>query len=536
MSLISLEYMIFFVVVVAIHFALPHRVRWAYLLAVSYLFYMWMDPKYALLILTTTIVVYATAIAMHGKTPRIKKICVALSVASNLGILFVFKYYNFFNASIKEMLAPLGLGYDMPALSLLLPVGISFYTFQALGYTIDVYRGTREPERHFGIFALFVSFFPVLLSGPIERSTTLMPQLWKKVDFDYDRVTDGLKLMAWGFFQKLVIADRLGVYVNLVYNDPQKIHGLPLLLATYFFAVQIYCDFSGYTDIAIGTAQVMGYDLIPNFRRPFYASNIAELWRRWHMSLISWLRDYLYIPLGGNRVPRWRLYFNILTVFTLSGLWHGAQWTLVIWGALNGVLIILGRVTLTLRDRARALIFGGIAKIPTPAYFVIAALFALAGAAGGALHLPGGYGARIAAGAAGAAVLALGILRTRGALFDKFLGTAMKLWMIFVTFQLFTLGAIFFRSRNVKDAWYILTHFPGTNFKDLKLVFSVTDFLQMAGVIIILNVINLLQERGSVREMLRKKPLALRWSLYYLLVMSIIGMMYKTAQFIYFQF
>ncbi len=536
MSLISFEYLVFFVVVVAIYFALPHRVRWAYLLAASYFFYMWMDPKYAVFILTTTVIVYVTAIAMHGRTPRIKKMCVALSAASNLGILFVFKYYNFFNAGIKEMLSAAGLNYSVPALNLLLPVGISFYTFQALGYTIDVYRGTREPERHFGVFALFVSFFPVLLSGPIERSTTLMPQLWKKVDFNYDRVTDGLKLMAWGFFQKLVIADRLAVYVNLVYNDPQKIHGLPLLLATYFFAVQIYCDFSGYTDIAIGTAQVMGYDLIPNFRRPFYAPSIAELWRRWHMSLISWLRDYLYIPLGGNRVHRWRLYFNIMIVFTMSGLWHGAQWTLVAWGALNGVLIVLGRVTLKLRDRIRGIIFGGAAKLPAPGYFIVAALFVLAAVAGGALLPRMNAGMRIAAGAAGMAFLALGLLKTRGAPFDRFLKTAMKLWMIFVTFQLFTLGAVFFRSRNMSDAWYILTHFPGTNLKDLKLIFSVSDFLLMAGVIVLLNVINLLQERGSVRQMLRKKPLALRWSLYYLLVMSIIGMMYKTAQFIYFQF
>lgn len=536
MSLISFEYLIFFTVIVAIYFALPHRARWAYLLAASYFFYMWMNPKYAALIFMTTVIVYVTAIAMHGRTPRIKKMCVALSVVSNLGTLFLFKYFNFFNASIKEMLNAAGLGYNVPALSLLLPVGISFYTFQALGYTIDVYRGTREPERHFGIFALFVSFFPVLLSGPIERSTTLLPQLWKKVDFNYDRVTDGLKLMAWGFFQKLVIADRLGVYVNMVYNDPQKIDGLPLLLATYFFAVQIYCDFSGYTDIAIGTAQVMGYDLIPNFRRPFYAQNIAELWRRWHISLISWLRDYLYITLGGNRVPRWRLYLNIMIVFTLSGLWHGAQWTLVIWGALNGVLIGLGRITLGLRDRIRSNILFGIGRIPAAVYFSAAGLLVLFTIAGGALLPARGIGLRIAAGVFGAALLTMGVLKTRGALFDRFLVTAGKLWMIFVTFQLFTLGAIFFRSRNVKDAWYILTHFPGTNFKDLKLIFSMTDFLMMAGVIIVLNVINLLQERGSVRQMLRRKPLVLRWSLYYLLVMSIIAMMYKTAQFIYFQF
>ncbi|TFH43699.1 MAG: MBOAT family protein, partial [Chrysiogenales bacterium] len=385
MSLISFQYVVFFTLVVALFFAFPQRFRWAFLLTASYFFYMWWDPKYALLLLSTTIIVYATGILMHDKSQRIKKLCVALSVISNLGILFVFKYFNFFNNSVRDLFAAMGMEYSVPELNFLLPVGISFYTFQALSYTMDLYRGSRKPEYHFGMFALYVSFFPTILAGPIERSTRLLPQLYRKVEFNYDRVVNGLVLMAWGFFQKLVIADRLAQYVNMVYANPQLLDGLPLLLATYFFAIQVYCDFSGYTDIAIGTAQVMGYELMPNFRRPFFASSIGDLWRRWHISLISWLRDYLYIPLGGNRVGRFRWYLNVLIVFTVSGLWHGAQWTFVIWGSLNGVLIVLSQVTERVRTAIRNAVFGFIGKVPVAAYILLCALLGLVAFAGGSI-------------------------------------------------------------------------------------------------------------------------------------------------------
>src|SRR4030042_5067910 len=228
----SIEYLLFFVAVVFAVFAIPHRFRWMFLLAVSYFYYMTLDPRYAILILTTTIIVYGTALVMHNRSVRVKKLCVAFSVISNLSILFMFKYYNFFNNSLRDLFNALGMGYHVPQLSLLLPIGISFYTFQALSYTIDVYRGTREPVSNFGMFALFVTFFPVILSGPIECSSTLIPQFYKKAEFSYGRVTAGLKLMAWGFFQKLVIADRLNVYVSMVYGQPQLFKGLPLMAAT----------------------------------------------------------------------------------------------------------------------------------------------------------------------------------------------------------------------------------------------------------------------------------------------------------------
>ena len=245
----------------------------------------------------------------------------------------------------------LNLAYDVPILRTLVPVGISFYTFQMLGYLIDVYRGKVEPEGHLGRLSLFFAFFPKLASGPIERSGGLLPQLRVRRDLSASSVTSGLQLMLWGMFKKVVVADRLAVYVDAVYNHPADHQGLPVILATYFYAVQLYCDFSGYTDIALGAARVMGYDLTENFRRPYCASSVAEFWRRWHISLSGWFRDYLYIPLGGNRVPRWRWYTNLAIVFVLSGLWHGANWTFVLWGGLHGLYYLGEAWTQKARDQ-----------------------------------------------------------------------------------------------------------------------------------------------------------------------------------------
>jgi D-alanyl-lipoteichoic acid acyltransferase DltB (MBOAT superfamily) len=534
----SYQFAIFFIVVVGAFFVMPQRFRWLFLLVASYFYYMCWDPKYSLLILTTTIIVYGTALLMQGRSTSVKKMCVALSVVSNLSILFMFKYFNFFNNSLKDLFDAIGLPYGVPALSLLLPVGISFYTFQALSYTIDVYRGTRQPERHFGIFALYVSFFPVLLSGPIERSTTLLPQFYEEKKFDYGRVTDGMKLMAWGFFQKFVIADRLGQYVNVVYNDPQSFQGLPLLLGTYFFVVQVYCDFSGYTDIAIGSAQIMGFRLTPNFRRPYFASSLGELWRRWHISLISWFRDYLYIPLGGNRVSTWRRYLNMIIVFTLSGLWHGAQWTFVTWGSMNGVMLIISRMTQRGRDWLRDTVFGGIARIPAAAYFTLAAALAALALLGGTSGVARGAATTVAAGVAGILFLTLGVIRTRDALYASLINSIKKLWMVFITFHLFVLGAVFFRSKSIADAWYILTHFPGTNVGALKLNFDFIQMTLMVLVVAVLNVIHLIQERrGSIRSLIRTQPAWLRWVLYVCLCTGILMLGVRgSQQFIYFRF
>lgn len=312
------------------------------LLLASYYFYMSWRPEYIILIIVSTLIDYFAALQMgRAITPQRKKIFLLLSLFTNLGLLFTFKYFNFFNDSVRAAFNTFNIFYDVPAFQMLLPVGISFYTFQTMSYSIDVYRGIKEPERHLGVFALYVSFFPQLVAGPIERSTTFLPQLFEKHEFNAARAVSGLKQMLWGFFKKLVVADRLATYVDAVYNNPQEHSGLSMILATVFFAFQIYCDFSGYSDIAIGGARILGFDLMENFKRPYFAKSTKDFWARWHISLSTWFRDYVYIPLGGNRVVKWRWYYNLFITFLISGLWHGANWTFIFWGALHGVYLVL---------------------------------------------------------------------------------------------------------------------------------------------------------------------------------------------------
>lgn len=348
----SYEFLVFFPVVVATYYALPSRWRWALLLVASYVFYAAWRIEYLILIVASTGVDYFAGIRMGRATDRKgRRPWLILSLIVNLGILFAFKYANFFGESFQAVLDFADLARDVPTLSVLLPVGISFYTFQTLSYTIDVYRGERPPEHHLGYFALYVSFFPQLVAGPIERSTHLLPQLRTTHRLSYDNVTWGLTKMSYGFFKKMVVADRLGLYVDAVYGNPAGATSVSVVLATFFFAFQIYCDFSGYTDIAVGAARTMGVDLMENFRRPYLSRSIREFWSRWHVSLSTWFRDYLYIPLGGNRVVRWRWYTNIFVVFVVSGLWHGAAWTFIIWGAFHGAYLVAGLATARIRDR-----------------------------------------------------------------------------------------------------------------------------------------------------------------------------------------
>jgi len=348
----SPEFFIFFLVVVAIYFVCPPRYRWVWLLIASYRFYAAWALEYVIWLVISTLIVYVLAMEIARTSLQARrKAFLVLGLVLNLGLLCVFKYLGFFNDSLRALLGRFNLLYNVPAWQPLLPVGISFYTFQTLSYLIDVYRGKIEPERHLGILALFVSFFPQLVAGPIERAGHLLPQFYVQHDWSAAGIAGGLQRMLWGMFKKVVVADRLAVYVDAVYNNPADHRGLPVILATCFFAVQIYCDFSGYTDIALGAARVMGYDLTENFRRPYCASSIAEFWRRWHISLSGWFRDYLYIPLGGNRVPRWRWYTNLAIVFVLSGLWHGANWTFVLWGGLHGLYYLGEAWTQKARDQ-----------------------------------------------------------------------------------------------------------------------------------------------------------------------------------------
>ncbi|MHC4757393.1 MAG: MBOAT family O-acyltransferase [Planctomycetota bacterium] len=353
--------------------------------------------EYAILIATTTIVAYTCALLTGVTESKAKKkFYLTISLVVNLGLLFSFKYFNFVSDSLCQILARFSLNVNTPTLRVLLPVGISFYTFQTLSYSIDVYYGKIKPEKHLGIFALYVSFFPQLVAGPIERATHLLGQFKKQKTFDVERFYSGIQLILWGLFKKVVIADRLAVYVNTIYNNVPRHSGVSFIVATYFFAFQIYCDFSAYSDIAIGTAKILGFDLMKNFNRPYFATTAADFWHRWHISLSTWLRDYLYIPLGGNRKGTARTHYNLIITMFLGGIWHGANWTFIIWGTLHGILLIVSKITQQTRDKIYEVL-----KIPR---WVIKSI------------------------------------------------------RILITFHLVCLCWIFFRANTVSDAFYIITH------------------------------------------------------------------------------
>ncbi|GAB3203150.1 MBOAT family protein [Pontibacter aydingkolensis] len=410
-----------------------------------------------------------------------------ISLLSNLGILLLFKYYNFFNDSAADIANALDMTYAMPAFELLLPMGISFYTFQTMSYSIDVYHGRIKPERHLGVFALFVTFFPQLVAGPIERAGNLLGQLHQSHDFNYYRVVAGLRRMAWGFFKKIVIADNLALMVNQVYNNPTDFDGISFAIATVFFAFQIYCDFSGYSDIAIGAAQVMGFRLMENFRSPYFAKSISEFWGRWHISLSTWFRDYLYIPLGGNRVVKWRWYYNLFITFLISGLWHGANWTFVIWGGLHGFYLVFA--ILTARQREALAQTTGLANHPQ----------------------------------------------------------LMKWAQVLSVFALVCFSWIFFRANSLADALYIIGHMfsglgnisealanvPHTVFMDQGLkVFAVSVLA-----IILMEIVHLIQRNGSVSQLIMQRPAWVRWSVYYIAIIAMLLFgQFGNQEFIYFQF
>jgi len=332
----SVEFLIFFPVVLVLFYLIPHRFRWVLLLVSSYYFYMGWNPAYASLLFLTTTVDFFVANRMEAfAEKKQRRPWLLLSIFFNLGLLMYFKYYNFFVDNINGLS-----GSEIRYMEFLLPVGISFYTFQEMGYVIDVYRGEIRAERHWGKFAVFVAYFPQLVAGPIERAKNLMHQLKSKVVFSYHNFSLGGQHIIWGLFKKVVIADNLAVIVDSVYSDSANFSWLWLLLATYLFAIQIYCDFSGYSDIAIGAARMMGVELMVNFRTPYFSKSIREFWSRWHISLSTWFRDYLYIPLGGNRLTQTRTTINLMLVFVISGFWHGAAWTFIIWGALHAIYLL----------------------------------------------------------------------------------------------------------------------------------------------------------------------------------------------------
>lgn len=342
----STEFLIFFPLVTVLYFLLPFKFRWVLLLGASCFFYMFFKPVYILILFFTIIIDYFAGIYLEKITDLQKrKWFLIASLIANIGVLAIFKYYNFFNENITEFAQFFGFKNHLPYLNILLPIGLSFHTFQAMSYTIEVYRGNQKAEKHFGIYALYVMFYPQLVAGPIERPQNILNQFHVKHNFNYKNAVNGLNLIAFGFFKKVVIADRLSVYVNQIYGDIDHASTISVLIACVFFSIQIYCDFSGYTDIARGTARFMGFELLLNFNRPYLSKSIGEFWSRWHISLSTWFRDYLYIPLGGNRKGTTTWYRNLIIVFLVSGLWHGANWTFIVWGALHAAYIVFELVT-----------------------------------------------------------------------------------------------------------------------------------------------------------------------------------------------
>lgn len=476
----SLEFIVFFPLVVALYFMLPHRFRWVLLLIASYYFYMCWNYKYVVLILITTFTNYLCGLGLgHFKRKGIRIFLLTTGLVVSFGILFFYKYFNFFGDSLNVLFAQFNLFYRVPAYDVLLPVGISFFTFQTLSYTIDVYKGNQSVEKHFGIFALYVSFFPQLVAGPIERSTNLLPQFYKKNNLSYDNVRDGITRMLWGFFKKVVIADRLSEYVNLVYNNPADFQGPHFLLATLFFTFQIYCDFSGYSDIAIGTAKVMGFDLMINFRRPYMAKSIREFWHRWHISLSTWFRDYLYIPLGGSRVStKSRHYFNLFFTFLVSGLWHGANWTFVIWGALHGFYQLFSIWTRSITDKVNNAL--GLTNSPR-------------------LH---------------------GALQT------------------LITFALAYFAWIFFRANNLYDALFIIGKMTDLSYSaPLNLFEFPVDLYLSFGLIALLMVVEILEENFDLYTRIRIMPKYVKWLtvMFMILALFVLGV-WEASDFLYFQF
>ena len=484
----SIPFVIFFPVVTLLYFALPFRMRWMMLLAASCFFYMFFKPEYILILGFTIVIDYFAGLLLEQEQDKArKKRYLIMSIVANVGVLAIFKYFNFFNANISALAHHFGFTNNMPFLKMALPIGLSFHTFQAMSYTIEVYRGNQKAERNFGIYSLYVMFYPQLVAGPIERPQNILHQLHEEHKFSYDNAVSGLRLMMWGMFKKVVIADRLAMAVDPVFNAPHSCHPASFITAAFFFSFQIYCDFSGYSDIAIGAARVMGIKLMTNFNRPYSATSITEFWRRWHISLSTWFKDYLYIPLGGNRVAMPSRYLNLFIVFLVSGFWHGANWTYIIWGALHGFYSVFSGLT----ERARK------------AFRKVTLLDQLQG---------------------------LNQLQQR-----------------VITFILVTIAWIFFRANTAGDAFFIVKKIPTAlgrlqnldrdAIQALLLGLSRANFLMCLGVVIFLALVQSVQARIGWNALLQRKPVYLRWMVYYSCVLFIIYFgIFEKRQFIYFQF
>ncbi|QNL20602.1 MBOAT family protein [Hyphobacterium sp. CCMP332] len=477
----SIDFAVFLPIVFGIYWLLRNKLQWQNLFVViaSYIFYGWWDWRFLSLIIFSTLVDYLVGLRLEmTSTKQKRKYLLILSLLTNLGLLGFFKYYNFFLDNFTRAFSFFGTEINGDSLNIVLPVGISFYTFQTLSYTIDIYRNNLKPTRDFLAFAAFVSFFPQLVAGPIERAVHLLPQFFKKRVFDYGLAVDGCRQILWGLFKKVVIADNCAYYVNMIFDNPESYSGSTLLLGAVLFAFQIYGDFSGYSDIAIGTARLFGFDLMKNFAFPYFSRDIAEFWRRWHISLSTWFRDYLYIPLGGSKGSKYMQIRNIMIIFVVSGFWHGANWTFIVWGALNALyflpLMILGQNRKNLDTAGEGRFFPDIKTI-----------------------------------------LSIGI-----------------------TFLITCLAWIFFRSESIAHAMDYYSHMLSM---DLFSIPFTKDFLFLKVLLLLILVFTMVEWQGrtnefAIQKMFGLKSRPLRWLAYYAIVFAIILLAGKQEEFIYFQF
>ena len=484
----SFQFLLFFPIVTVLYFLLPHKLRWFHLLVASCVFYMAFIPIYILILFATIIIDYIAGIMIENAEGSKRKAFLVMSIVANVGVLAFFKYYNFFAANIDALFRLAHTTANIPLLSIILPIGLSFHTFQAMSYTIEVYRGNQKAERHLGIYSLYVMFYPQLVAGPIERPQNLLHQFREHHKLEYDNVAIGLRLMLWGMIKKVVIADRLYEVTDPVFNHPHEYSGIALAIAAVFFAFQIFCDFSGYSDIAIGAARVMGFKLMTNFNKPYHARSISEFWKRWHISLSTWFKDYLYISLGGNRVTIPRMYFNLFFVFLVSGFWHGANWTFIIWGILHGFYSIFA--LLTKNSRKKMADSTGVGKV----YWL-----------------------------------------------NNMLDVS-------ITFVLVTFAWIFFRANNIHDALFIVKKLGGIPGEVAKVAATkkiaflnlpglLNTLLPCFGLIVFLELAHIIQVKYNLPDTFSKKPALFRWTLYYAGLTALVYLgVYEHHQFIYFQF
>lgn len=483
----SFEFLVFFFIVTILYFSLPHKFRWFHLLISSCIFYMYAIPVYILILFLTIIIDYIAGITIEGASGRKRKLFLVISIISNVGILAFFKYYNFFADNLNVLLHLAAPSKNIPLLNIILPIGLSFHTFQAMSYTIEVYRGNQKAERNFGVYALYVMFYPQLVAGPIEPPQHILYQFYEKHKPDYENISSGIRRMMWGMVKKVVIADRVAIIADQIFDNPTHYSGTVVALGAVFFSFQIYCDFSGYCDIALGAAKVMGFRLTENFNQPNMAVSVSDYWRRWHMSLSKWFTQYVYFPLGGNRVGKFRANFNLMFVMLLSGFWHGANWTFIIWGCMHGFFLIFANYTSGIRGQINDFI--GISRLPT----------------------------------------------------------LNRLWQQLVTFSLVTFSRIFFRSNTVGDALIMIKKLPGIPleilkvFKTHKIAFlhmpSLTQIGMSIAVIVFLIISGILEVNYNFSKKFKNMPALVRWSVYFstLVVLFYFGV-FDRHRFIYFQF